>query len=81
MKKHSLLIKTIGWIGTVILIGAYALNSFGVIPTLGLLYPILNIVAGTLLGVRVFADRNYSNLILEFFWIGVAVISIIRFFL
>jgi hypothetical protein len=80
-KKHSLLIQIIGWAGTVLLIVAYALNSFGLIESQSLLYPTLNILAGAFLGFRVFADRNYSNLILEFFWIGVAIISLIRYFL
>lgn len=77
--KHSILIQTIGWSGTIILIGAYALNSFGVISSQGVLYPILNIYAAVALGVRVWADRNYSNLILELFWGAVALISLISF--
>lgn len=78
-KKHSTTIQIIGWSGTVVLIGAYALNSFGVISSQGLLYPILNLYAAIALGVRVWADRNYSNLILEIFWGGVALISFIGF--
>ena len=78
-KKHSLLIQTIGWLGTVLLIGAYALNSFGLLSSVGLVYPLLNLAAGILLGIRVFADRNYSNLILEFFWIGVALVSLVKY--
>lgn len=77
--KHSLVVQIIGWAGTVVLIGAYALNSFGVIPSTGLLYPLLNLFAAFCLGVRVWADRNYSNLILEVFWAGVAIVALISF--
>lgn len=76
-KKHSILIQTIGWSGTVTLIVGYTLNSFGVIPSQGFLYPILNLIAAVLLGVRVYADRNYANTFLEIFWGGVAIVSLI----
>jgi uncharacterized membrane protein YhaH (DUF805 family) len=79
MQKHSKLIQIIGWSGTIVLIVAYALNSFGFIPSQGLLYPLLNIYAAIALGVRVWVDRNYSNVILEVFWAGVAVLSLIKF--
>lgn len=77
--KHSSIIQTIGWSGTIVLIVGYTLNSFGVIPSQGFLYPILNLVAAILLGVRVYADRNYANTFLELFWGGVAIISLISF--
>jgi len=79
MKKHSTLIQIIGWSGTVSLIGAYALNSFGVISSQGLLYPLLNIFAAVSLGIRVWADRNYSNFILEVFWGVIAVVALLSF--
>lgn len=80
MKKHSILIQTIGWSGTVILMVAYALNSFGVIPSTGFWYPFANLIAAIFLGIRVFADRNYSNLLLEIVFGTVALIALVRFF-
>jgi len=79
MKKHSLWIQIIGWTGTVILMTAYALNSFGVIPSQGFLYPFFNLIAAILLGIRVFADRNYSNLILEIVFGVIALTALIAF--
>lgn len=75
------MIKTIGWLGTIILIGAYALNSFGYISSTGILYLTLNLISAIFLGIRVFADRNYSNLILEIFWGGIAIVAIVKFML
>jgi hypothetical protein len=80
-KKHSYTILTIGWLGTILLILAYTLNSFGFIPSQGFWYPVLNLVAAILLGVRVFADRNYANTFLEIFWGGVAIVSLVSLFL
>jgi len=81
MQKHLLFIQIIGWLGTVILMGVYALNSFGVIPSTGFWYPFGNLIAAILLGIRVFADRNYSNLILEIVFGSIALIALIRLFI
>ncbi|MGB0925330.1 MAG: CBU_0592 family membrane protein [Minisyncoccia bacterium] len=81
MKKHAKHIQIIGWLGTIMLMGAYAMNSLGLIISTGPLYAGINILAGIFLGIRVFADRNWSNLILEFFWVLIAVITLVRYFL
>lgn len=81
MQKHSILTQTIGWTGTVVLMTVYALNSFGIISSTGFLYPFANLLAAVFLGIRVFADRNYSNLILEIVFGSIALIALIRFFI
>ncbi|MCA9356263.1 hypothetical protein H6790_02445 [Candidatus Nomurabacteria bacterium] len=78
---HKVSIKMIGWFGTILLIGTYALNSFGFLHSQSILYPVLNLLAAIALGARVYADKNYSNLILEIFWGGIAVFAIIKFVL
>lgn len=75
------MIKAIGWLGTAILIITYGFNSFGVISSVSLWYPLLNFIAAIFLGVRVFADKNYSNVVLEIFWAAIAALAIIRFVL
>lgn len=79
--KVKTLVKTIGWIGTTLLIGAYTLNSFGFISSTGITYALTNFFAALFLGIRVYADRNWSNLVLEFFWISVATVNIVRIIL
>jgi len=73
------IIKTIGWIGTVLLIGVYGLNSLGYISSVSLWYPLLNLVAAICLGIRVYTDKNYSNVILEIFWAGIAIFAIVKY--
>ena len=79
--KVSLEIKIIGWAGTTLLILAFALNSWGYISAENLIYPILNLIAALLLAIRVWADKNWSNLFLEVFWGAIALVSIIKFFI
>ena len=76
----NLEVKIIGWAGTILLILAYGLNSLGYIESSNILYPILNLIAAILLAIRVWVDRNWSNLFLEAFWGAIAVVSIIKYF-
>ena len=73
-------IKMIGWVGTVLLMATYMLNILGVMSAQSLLYLFLNLLAAFCLGVRVLHDKNYSNVFLEIFWAGVAIVGIIRYF-
>ena len=75
------LIKLLGWLGTGLLMATYMLNVFGVVNANSLYYLIPNLLAGILLGIRVYADKNYSNVFLEIFWITVTLIAIIRYFI
>ncbi len=74
-------IKIIGWLGTLILMTPYTLNVLRVISAQSLVYLIPNLLAGVLLGVRVYNDRNYSNVLLEIFWIIVTLVAIVRYFI
>lgn len=73
-------IKIIGWIGTLLLMATYLLNILGVINAQSLVYLFFNLLAAFCLGMRVYKDRNYSNVFLEIFWAIVAIIGIIRYF-
>lgn len=78
--KISLFVIIIGWIGTVILFLAYALNAWGFIESTGLIYSLANLVAAILLGIRVWVDSNWSNVVLEIFFGLVAIVSLIRLY-
>lgn len=80
MKLSQKTVKIIGWMGTLLLIITYALNTFGFIDSTGISYAVMNIFAALFLGLRVYVDKNWSNLFLEFFWIGVALLSLIHSF-
>ncbi len=71
----------VGWIGTFVLFAAYALNSLGFIESTGPLYGTSNLVAAILLGIRVYADRNWSNVALEVFFGIIAIITLVRYFI
>ncbi len=51
--KVNLETRIIGWVGTILLIIAYTLNSLGYLDSQNLIYPIMNLVAAILLAIRV----------------------------
>jgi hypothetical protein len=71
-------LRILGWFGTTCIMTAYALNSFGIIPSLGFWYPFINLIGALTLGIRVYADRNWANVTLEVFFFVVALIALIR---
>ncbi len=77
---QSPLIQIIGWLGTIILFTAYALNTWGYIESTGPLYGFSNLIAAILLGIRVYVDRNWSNVFLEVFFGVIAISSLIKYF-
>lgn len=78
MKTITTPLRIMGWIGTLCIMAAYALNSFGIIPSIGFWYPFVNLVGAILLGIRVYYDRNWANLSLEVFFAVVAIVALIR---
>jgi hypothetical protein len=75
----SSFITIVGWVGTIILLVSYALNSFGVIASTGIIYGVSNLLVAVFLGIRVWADRNWSNLTLQIVFGLIAVINIVMY--
>ena len=65
--KISLEIRIIGWMGSILIITAYSLNSLGYITADNITYPVLNLFGAILISIRVYTSRNWSNLFLEAF--------------
>ena len=80
IRQRSRLIITIGWLGTILLFLAYGLNAWGYIDSTGVPYACMNLIAALFLGIRVYADRNWSNLVLEIFWMGIGIVSLLKYF-
>ena len=76
-KEESFFLRSMGWIGTLFIILAYTLNSFGYIDVNDLSYPVMNLIGAVTSGIRIYYKKNWSNLFLEFFWAAVAIISLV----
>ena len=78
--KYPWYIYVMGWVGTACIIIAYGLNTLGIIPSIGILYPSLNLVGAIFLGIRVYADRNWSDITLEVVFGFIAAVALVKYF-
>ncbi|HOZ79201.1 MAG TPA: hypothetical protein PLY34_14505 [Ferruginibacter sp.] len=72
------LIEIIGWIGTILIVGAYFLNINGKIKSTAMPYILANLVGGILFSIYTYAHRTYPNLVVNIVWVFIAVAAIIK---
>jgi hypothetical protein len=72
------LIEIIGWIGTILIVGAYFLNINGKIKSTAVPYILANLVGGILFSIYTYAHRTYPNLVVNIVWVFIAIGAIIK---
>ena len=78
MKKGpSITENTVGWIATLMVLVAYALNAFGFLVATSPLYALLNLFGGGGVCYISYRYRNYQSAIINLVWVAVAIISLI----
>ena len=76
----KLLIDILGWIGSVLLIAAYALNSYQKIKSDSYTFLLLNIVAGVFLIIYSWYYTAFANTFINVVWVIIAVPALIKVF-
>jgi hypothetical protein len=74
----EILIQTIGWIGTVLIVWAYYLVSNKKIDPVGEYYQWLNLIGALGVGVNVFHQKAWPAFTLEVIWAGIACAALLR---
>jgi hypothetical protein len=74
----KLLIDIIGWIGSIMLIAAYALNSYQKIKSDSFLFLILNLVAGLFLILYTWYYKAFANTFINVVWVIIAIPALIK---
>lgn len=77
-KKCNRKLEIIGWIGSIGIIVSYFLVSQGFLDGTGLIYNVMAAGAATCLAIRVAADKNWSNLVLQVVFVGIGVFAIAK---
>ncbi|HTH55531.1 MAG TPA: hypothetical protein VL728_05755 [Cyclobacteriaceae bacterium] len=78
--KLKLFIDTIGWIGSIEVIAAYALNSYQMIPSNSIYFQLLNLTGGFFLIINTVYHRAYPSAFINIVWVIIAAIAIIKGF-
>ncbi len=74
-------IEIFGWLGMVMILVAYALLSFSVLPSNSLTYQLLNVVGSIAIAVVAYTKRAYQPMVLNIVWAFIAAVVILRIFL
>lgn len=78
MKIKQIIDETIGWYGTVAIVGAFAMVSFEILAPTSLLYQILNGMGALGIVYISIKKKAYQPGVLNIIWAVIAVIAIIR---
>jgi len=80
MKKSSIR-EAFGWIGVLAILAAYGLNVFGLLLVSSPAYLLMNLLGSIGVGIDAYAQRNWQPVVLNTFWMAIAIIGLIRTFL
>ena len=69
-----------GWYGTVAIIGAYFLNSFGIIQSSSLSYQLLNATGAVGAIIIGYKKQVWQSVSLNIVWLLIGVIAIVKIF-
>lgn len=75
-KPSHLLAEIFGWYGAIAILGAYALVSFLVIPSNGLIFQILNLTGALGLMAVAYYKKVYQSVVLNIVWSIIGIIAI-----
>ncbi len=71
-------VEIIGWIGAVLITGAYFLNINGKIKSTSALYIISNLLGGIFFTINTFVHHAYPSMIVNIIWVFIAVAALLK---
>ena len=71
-------VEIIGWIGAVLIVGAYSLNITGKLKSSSALYIISNLVGGIFFTVNTLVHHAYPSMIVNIIWVFIAVVALLK---
>ncbi|WP_026995067.1 CBU_0592 family membrane protein [Flectobacillus major] len=74
----EILIEILGWIGSVLIVGAYAFNMQGKLKADSPLYIWSNLLGGIFFVVNTLAHKAYPSAMVNVVWVFIAIYSIIK---
>jgi DNA integrity scanning protein DisA with diadenylate cyclase activity len=74
----DLFVEIIGWIGAVLITGAYFLNINGKIKSSSALYIISNLLGGIFFTINTFVHHAYPSMIVNIIWVFIAVAALFK---
>jgi len=73
-------VKIIGWVGVVLIVGAYILVSFSILSPKNILYPLMNLFGSIGIVIEAGSKRDLQPMVINIVWIIIAAIAIASVF-
>ena len=75
---NHLFVEIIGWIGSVLIVGAYFLNINGKLSSRSPLYIFSNLLGGIFFSINTFVHQAYPSMIVNIIWVFIAVAALLK---
>jgi len=72
----NILVEILGWIGSVLIVGSYALNITGRLEATSKLYVLANIMGGLFFVVNTYFHQAYPSMFVNIVWVIIAIIML-----
>ena len=73
----NILIETLGWIASVLIVGSYALNISGRLHAESKMYVWANIIGGLFFVINTYFHGAYPSMVVNIIWVIIAIIMIL----
>ncbi len=74
----NLIIDVTGWIATVLIVGAFALNSFGKIESSSKYYQFANLIGGIFFIINTIHHKAYPSAVVNIVWVIIAIVALLK---
>ena len=75
---HMLTIEIIGWLGSILVVAAYALNIYGKLSSESIPYYALNIAGSAGLIINTVYHHAIPSVVVNVVWIGIALVALFK---
>ncbi len=72
----NILVEIMGWIGSVLIVGSYALNITGRLEATHKLYVLANILGGLFFVVNTYFHQAYPSMFVNIVWVIIAIVML-----
>ncbi len=74
----NILIESLGWIASVLIVGSYALNITGRLQAESKWYILANIIGGFFFVINTYFHQAYPSMVVNFIWVIIAIVMIAK---
>lgn len=71
-------VEVIGWIGSVLIVGAYFLNINGKLKSTSVIYIISNLIGGIFFSINTFVHKAYPSMVVNIIWVIIAIAALMK---